>query len=120
MALFMSSSVTSILIGTAFVAALARGSSPGRTEQWQIQRWITRIPRHIQKILELEGGKEYGEGQFDEVTHHKGPTLEELQYTGPVSPGIHPQNLTETSDSTDPGETTSSWGSRLDAEHDTG
>ena len=34
-------------------------------EQWQIQRWIERIPRHIQKIIELEGSNEYREGRED-------------------------------------------------------
>ena len=30
-----------------------------------IQAWIERIPRHIQKIIELEGGNEYREGRAD-------------------------------------------------------
>ena len=34
-------------------------------EQWQIQRWIEQIPRHIQKIIELHGGNEYQEGRMD-------------------------------------------------------
>jgi transposase len=31
--------------------------------QKQIQAWIERIPRHVQKIIELEGGNEYQEGR---------------------------------------------------------
>jgi hypothetical protein len=31
--------------------------------QLRIQRWIERIPIHIQKIIELEGGNEYQEGR---------------------------------------------------------
>ena len=38
-------------------------------EQWQIQRWIERIPRHIQRIIELEGGNEYQEGCMDGDSH---------------------------------------------------
>jgi transposase len=34
--------------------------------QEQIQAWIERIPRHIQKIIELEGGNEYKEGREKE------------------------------------------------------
>ena len=30
-----------------------------------IQAWIERIPRHIEKIIELEGGNEYKEGRYD-------------------------------------------------------
>lgn len=33
--------------------------------QSQIQAWIERIPRHIQKVIELEGGNEYKEGRAD-------------------------------------------------------
>jgi transposase len=32
-------------------------------EQAQIQAWIERIPIHIQKVIELEGGNEYKEGR---------------------------------------------------------
>lgn len=42
----------------------------------RVQKWVERIPRHIQKILELHGGNEYVEGRFDKVTHH---TAEELR-----------------------------------------
>ena len=31
--------------------------------QKKIQEWIERIPGHIQKIIELEGGNEYKEGR---------------------------------------------------------
>jgi hypothetical protein len=31
--------------------------------QKRIQLWIERIPRHIQKIIELKGGNEYREGR---------------------------------------------------------
>jgi hypothetical protein len=31
--------------------------------QDQIQRWIERIPVHIQEIIRLEGGNEYKEGR---------------------------------------------------------
>ena len=31
-------------------------------EQWRIQAWIERIVRHIQKVIDLEGGNEYREG----------------------------------------------------------
>lgn len=34
-------------------------------EQGRIQRWIERIPRHIQEIIRLEGGNEYHEGSTD-------------------------------------------------------
>jgi hypothetical protein len=32
-------------------------------EQKRIQRWIERIPLHVQRILDLEGGNEYAEGK---------------------------------------------------------
>jgi hypothetical protein len=31
--------------------------------QEQIQAWIERVPRHIQKIIQLEGENEYKEGR---------------------------------------------------------
>ncbi len=31
--------------------------------QKRIQAWISRIPRHIQQIIELKGGNEYREGR---------------------------------------------------------
>ena len=31
-------------------------------DQARIQAWIARIPVHIQKVTELEGGNEYQEG----------------------------------------------------------
>jgi hypothetical protein len=36
-------------------------------EQWRIQRWIERIPRHIQEIIRLKGGNEYREGLLDRL-----------------------------------------------------
>ena len=42
-------------------------------EQKRIQHWIERIPRHIQKILELEGGNEYREGRMEKVTRWNKP-----------------------------------------------
>jgi transposase len=33
--------------------------------QSKIQEWIERIPRHIAKVIELEGGNEYCEGRLD-------------------------------------------------------
>ena len=33
--------------------------------QENIQAWIERIPRHIAKVIELEGGNEYFEGRLD-------------------------------------------------------
>lgn len=35
-------------------------------EQERIQRWIKRIPRHIQEIIKLKGGNEYREGSTEE------------------------------------------------------
>jgi hypothetical protein len=31
-------------------------------EQWRIQAWIERIPRHIKEVIRCEGGNEYREG----------------------------------------------------------
>ena len=31
-------------------------------EQWRIQAWIERIPRHIKEVIRCEGGSEYREG----------------------------------------------------------
>jgi transposase len=36
-------------------------------EQGRIQAWIERIPRHIQKVIELEGGNEYQEGKLEKT-----------------------------------------------------
>jgi transposase len=36
-------------------------------KQERIQHWIERIPRHIQQIIELDGGNEYREGREDGV-----------------------------------------------------
>ena len=36
-----------------------------RLPQRRIQKWIERIPRHIQEILRLEGGNQYKEGRED-------------------------------------------------------
>ena len=34
----------------------------GRLKQEKIQEWIERIPAHIPKIIDCEGGNEYREG----------------------------------------------------------
>ena len=34
-------------------------------KQWQIQRWIKRIPQHIQEIIRLKRGNEYHKGSSD-------------------------------------------------------
>ena len=36
-------------------------------KQTRIQRWIERIPRHIQKIIALKGGNEYREDREDGI-----------------------------------------------------
>src|SRR5271170_2147779 len=36
-----------------------------KLEQERIQRWICRIPRHIQKVLALDRGNGYKEGRLD-------------------------------------------------------
>ena len=35
--------------------------------QEQIQSWIERIPRHIEKVIELEGGNEYREERTEDI-----------------------------------------------------
>jgi hypothetical protein len=37
-------------------------------DQDQIRAWIDRIPRHIRKVIELEGGNNYREGRMDRRT----------------------------------------------------
>jgi hypothetical protein len=44
-----------------------------KLEQWQIQKWIERIPRHIQQIIELEGDNNYREGKTDKARRFKAP-----------------------------------------------
>jgi transposase len=39
--------------------------------QEKIRAWIDRIPRHIQKVIELEGGNDYREGRMDTRTKGK-------------------------------------------------
>ena len=60
-------------------------------EQWRIQQWIERIPRHIQKIIEFKGGNDYREGaeerqrsrkQLREAANRKLPTIVEVLQTG--------------------------------------
>jgi len=34
-------------------------------EQWRIQAWIERIVRHIEKVIELEGGNKYRVGAIE-------------------------------------------------------
>ena len=36
-------------------------------EQWRIQAWIERIPRHIEEIIRLEGGNGYKEGKMEKT-----------------------------------------------------
>ena len=43
-------------------------------DQWRIQRWIERIPRHIQEVIRLEGGNEYREGAAERTNHWVAPT----------------------------------------------
>src|SRR6266516_7333762 len=40
-------------------------ASGDKLEQERIQRWICRIPRHIQKVLALHGGNEHKGGRQD-------------------------------------------------------
>jgi hypothetical protein len=40
-------------------------------EQWRIQAWIERIPRHIQEVIRCEGGNEYREGAADSARDWK-------------------------------------------------
>lgn len=57
-----------------------KGASKNRTEairawekcwdelpQEKIQAWIERIPKHVKKVIELEGGNEYKEGRAKET-----------------------------------------------------
>jgi len=39
-------------------------------EQWRIQSWIERIPRHIQEVIRLEGDN-YREGVEDQASKDK-------------------------------------------------
>lgn len=41
-----------------------------RLEQGRIQRWIERIVRHIEKVLELDGGNLYREGAENKARRH--------------------------------------------------
>ena len=45
-------------------------------EQWRIQRWIERIPRHIQEIIRLKGGNEYRKGSSDTPRRTNAPDHE--------------------------------------------
>ena len=56
-------------------------------EQWRIQQWIERIPKHIQEVIRLEGGNEYKEGrelgrvrQKDNASHNRGSTSREVSH----------------------------------------
>ena len=40
-------------------------------EQKRIQAWIERIPRHIKKVISLDGGNEYKEGRAPSVEGRK-------------------------------------------------
>ena len=45
--------------------------------QTRIQHWIERMPRHIQKVIELQGGNEYREGATEVVmTNEQGEVVE--------------------------------------------
>jgi hypothetical protein len=39
-------------------------------EQLRIQRWIERIPYHIQEVIRLEGDNEYAEGKSKNRRQH--------------------------------------------------
>ncbi len=49
-------------------------------DQDRIQRWIERIPRHIQEIIELDGGNEYREGREDGVIRPYDPQDRRTRY----------------------------------------
>lgn len=49
-----------------------------RLQQNRIRRWIERIPRHIKKIIELDGGNEYREGAEDKQRRHNFDNCEEV------------------------------------------
>jgi hypothetical protein len=60
-------------------------------KQWRIQQWIERIPRHIEKVIELKGGNNYREGadekqqsrkQLREEANRKLSTIVEVLKTG--------------------------------------
>ena len=60
-------------------------------KQWRIQQWIERIPRHIEKVIELKGGNDYREGaeekqrsrkQLREEANCKLPMIVEILETG--------------------------------------
>ena len=44
-------------------AVKVRGAAWKELPQEKIQYWIERIPVHVQKVIELEGGNEYKEGK---------------------------------------------------------
>ena len=48
-------------------------------EQWRIQAWIERIPRHIEEIIRLEGGNECREGKANRARRFKAPLEEEWE-----------------------------------------
>jgi len=44
-------------------AIKVRGAAWKELPQEKIQYWIERIPVHVQKVIELEGGSDYTEGK---------------------------------------------------------
>jgi len=42
-------------------------------EQWRIQQWIERIPRHIEEIIKCQGDNTYREGKSDKARRFKAP-----------------------------------------------
>ena len=42
-------------------------------EQKRIQTWIQQIMRHVKKIIELEDGNDYREGEFDTDINNERP-----------------------------------------------
>jgi transposase len=42
-------------------------------EQWRIQQWIERIPRHIEEIIKCQGDNTYREGKCDKARRFKTP-----------------------------------------------
>jgi hypothetical protein len=49
-------------------------------DQDRIQRWIERISRHIQEIIELDGNNEYRESREDEVIRPYDPQDRRIRY----------------------------------------
>jgi len=56
----------------------AWGQARDALEQRRIQAWMERIPRHIEKIIELKGGNEYREGKVEKARRFKAPLGSQL------------------------------------------